>query len=91
MKLLRVTRGRNGNKHVGYWDHFRVRFTKIPGEAVAVPENVATGTGVIAIARGDDQFENLLRNYLLAFEKIGLFVSLHKKWFEIGNRNIYEP
>jgi polar amino acid transport system substrate-binding protein len=45
----------------------------------------------IAIARGDKQFENLLRNYLLAFEKTGLFVSLHKKWFEIGNRNIYEP
>jgi polar amino acid transport system substrate-binding protein len=45
----------------------------------------------IAIARGDEQFENLLRNYLLAFEKTGLFVSLHKKWFEIGNRNIYEP
>lgn len=45
----------------------------------------------IAIAMGDAQFENLLRNYLLAFEKTGLFVKLHKKWFEIGNRNIYEP
>lgn len=45
----------------------------------------------IAIARGDEQFENLLRNYVLAFEKKGLFVDLHKKWFEIGNRNIYEP
>lgn len=45
----------------------------------------------IAIARGDDQFENLLRNYVLAFEKKGMFVDLHKKWFEIGNRNIYEP
>jgi polar amino acid transport system substrate-binding protein len=45
----------------------------------------------IAIARGDEQFENLLHNYLLAFEKTGLFVSLHKKWFEIGNQNIYEP
>ena len=45
----------------------------------------------IAIARGDDQFENLLRNFVLAFEKKGLFVDLHKKWFEIGNRNIYEP
>jgi polar amino acid transport system substrate-binding protein len=45
----------------------------------------------IAIARGDEQFENLLRNYLLAFEKTGLFVRLHKKWFEIGNHNLYEP
>ena len=45
----------------------------------------------IAIARGDEQFENLLRNYMLAFEKTGLFLSLHKKWFEIGNSNIYEP
>jgi len=45
----------------------------------------------VAIARGDEQFENLLRNYLLAFEKKGLFVELHKKWFVIGNRNIYEP
>ncbi len=45
----------------------------------------------IAIARGDEQFENLLHNYLLAFEKTGLFVSLHKKWFEIGNQNLYEP
>tara|TARA_R110001592_G_scaffold363396_2_gene687774 strand:+ start:206589 stop:207419 length:831 start_codon:yes stop_codon:yes gene_type:complete len=45
----------------------------------------------VVIARGDEQFENLLRNYLLTFEKTGLFVELHKKWFEIGNRNIYEP
>lgn len=45
----------------------------------------------IAIAMGDSQFENLLRNYLLAFEKTGLFINLHLKWFEIGNRNIYEP
>ena len=45
----------------------------------------------VVIARGDEQLENLLRNYLLAFEKTGLFVELHKKWFEIGNRNIYEP
>lgn len=45
----------------------------------------------IAVARGDEQFENLLRNYLLAFEKTGLFVSLHKKWFEIGKQNLYAP
>lgn len=45
----------------------------------------------IAIAMNDSQFENLLRNYLLAFEKTGLFINLHLKWFEIGNRNIYEP
>ena len=45
----------------------------------------------IVIARDDDQLENLLRNYLLAFEKTGLFLRLHKKWFEVGHSNIYEP
>lgn len=45
----------------------------------------------IAIARGDEQFENLLRNYMLVFEKTGLLLSLHKKWFEIGNSNLYAP
>ena len=45
----------------------------------------------IAIATGDGQFENLLRNYLLVFEKTGLLLNLHKKWFEIGNSKIYEP
>jgi ABC-type amino acid transport substrate-binding protein len=45
----------------------------------------------IVIAKDDDQLENLLRNYLLAFEKTGLFMRLHKKWFEIGHGNIYEP
>ncbi len=45
----------------------------------------------IAIAKGDEQFENLLRNYLLVFEKTGLLLNLHKKWFEIGNSKIYEP
>jgi polar amino acid transport system substrate-binding protein len=45
----------------------------------------------IAIAKGDGQFENLLRNYLLVFEKTGLLLNLHKKWFEIGNNKIYEP
>ena len=45
----------------------------------------------IAIAKGDGQFENLLRNYLLVFEKTGLLLNLHKKWFEIGNSKIYEP
>ncbi len=45
----------------------------------------------IAIARGDEQFENLLRNYMLVFEKTGLLLNLHKKWFEIGNSKLYEP
>ena len=45
----------------------------------------------IAIAKGDEQFENLLRNYMLVFEKTGLLLNLHKKWFEIGNNKIYEP
>ena len=45
----------------------------------------------IAIAKGDEQFENLLRNYMLVFEKTGLLLNLHKKWFEIGNSKIYEP
>ena len=35
----------------------------------------------IAIASGDEQLENLLRNYLAALEETGLLVSLHKKWF----------
>jgi len=45
----------------------------------------------IVIARGDEQLENLLRNYLLVFEKTGLFLRLHEKWFEIGHSNLYEP
>ena len=45
----------------------------------------------IVIARGDEQLENLLRNYLSVFEKTGLFLRLHKKWFEIGHGSIYEP
>ncbi len=45
----------------------------------------------IAIAREDEQLENLLRNYVAVFEKTGLFLSLHKKWFEIGHGNLYEP
>jgi polar amino acid transport system substrate-binding protein len=45
----------------------------------------------IVIASGDQQFENLLRNYMLVFEKTGLLLNLHKKWFEIGHSNIYEP
>lgn len=44
----------------------------------------------IAIARGDEQFENLLRNYMLVFEKTGLFMNLHNKWFEIGHSKLYE-
>ena len=34
------------------------------------------------IAKGDAQFENLLRNYLHAFEKSGLLPRLREKWFE---------
>jgi polar amino acid transport system substrate-binding protein len=45
----------------------------------------------IAIASGDAQLENLLRNYLAVFEKTGLFLRLHRKWFEIGHSNLYEP
>ncbi len=36
----------------------------------------------LAIARGDAQFENLLRNYLHAFEQSGLLPRLRAKWFE---------
>ena len=36
----------------------------------------------IAITRKDKQFENLVRNYLSAFEKTGLTTRLHQKWFE---------
>jgi hypothetical protein len=28
---------------------------------------------------------------MLVFEKTGLLLNLHKKWFEIGHSNIYEP
>ncbi len=45
----------------------------------------------IAIARGDEQLENLLRNYLQVFEKTGLLLNLHKKWFELGMSRPYEP
>lgn len=45
----------------------------------------------IAIAGGDEQFENLLRNYLAVFEKTGLLLNLHRKWFEIGHGNLYRP
>lgn len=36
----------------------------------------------IAIGKEDRQFANLLRNYLHAFEKVGLIPNLRKKWFE---------
>ena len=36
----------------------------------------------IAIPGGDPQFENLLRNYLLAFEQAGLLPRLRAAWFE---------
>ena len=45
----------------------------------------------IAIDRDDAQLENLLRNYLAVFEKTGLFLNLHEKWFEIGHSDIYQP
>ena len=36
----------------------------------------------IAVASNDAQFENLVRNYLTTFEKIGLTTQLRQKWFE---------
>ena len=45
----------------------------------------------MVIAQGDQQFENLLRNYLSVFEKTGLLLNLHRKWFEMGHGTIYEP
>lgn len=36
----------------------------------------------IAITMNDAQFENLVRNYLTTFEKIGLTTQLRQKWFE---------
>ena len=36
----------------------------------------------IAIGRNDQQFENLLRNYLSTFEQTGLTARLQQKWFE---------
>lgn len=36
----------------------------------------------IAIGKNDEQFENLLRNYLHAFDQAGLIPRLRKKWFE---------
>lgn len=36
----------------------------------------------IAVASNDEQFQNLVRNYLTTFEKIGLTTQLRKKWFE---------
>ena len=36
----------------------------------------------VAIAKGDAQFENLLRNYLHAFDQGGVLPKLREKWFE---------
>ena len=36
----------------------------------------------IAVARDDEQFEKLVRNFLTAMEKSGLTARLQKKWFE---------
>jgi polar amino acid transport system substrate-binding protein len=36
----------------------------------------------IAIPRNDQQFENLIRNYMFSMENNGLTARLHKKWFE---------
>jgi polar amino acid transport system substrate-binding protein len=36
----------------------------------------------IAIASDDEQFKNLVRNYLSTFEKTGLTARLRQKWFE---------
>ncbi len=49
------------------------------------------GNGKVSFEkRKSEQFENLLRNYMLVFEKTGLFLNLHKKWFEIGHSRLYE-
>lgn len=39
----------------------------------------------LAIAQGDAQFENLLRNYLHAFEQSGLLPRLRDRWFKDNN------
>ena len=36
----------------------------------------------IAIPVDDGQFENLVRNYMLSFDKTGLTSRLYQKWFE---------
>ncbi|MEM8489820.1 MAG: transporter substrate-binding domain-containing protein [Pseudomonadota bacterium] len=43
----------------------------------------------IAIAMGDAQLENYLRNYLLIFEKTGFLQRLYKKWFEGSTGDLY--
>jgi len=45
----------------------------------------------IALAMGDIQFENLLRNYLLAFDKAGLIPRLQQKWLEDNSWMVYLP
>jgi len=47
-----------------------------------VDEPLSTEPIGIAIANGDPQLENLLRNYLSAFDAAGLTKDLHDKWFE---------
>lgn len=39
----------------------------------------------IAVAKNDPQFENLVRNYLTTFEKVGVTKRFQQKWFENSN------
>ena len=39
----------------------------------------------IAITKNDPQFENLVRNYLSTFEKVGVTKRFQQKWFENSN------
>jgi polar amino acid transport system substrate-binding protein len=45
----------------------------------------------IAIARGELQLENLLRNTMSTFEKTGLLMELYQRWFEVGGGELYRP
>ena len=44
----------------------------------------------IAISRDDPQLENLLRNYLMLFEKTGLLLRLYERWFGVGSGDLYQ-
>lgn len=39
----------------------------------------------IAIASGNPQLENIVSNYLVTFERMGILATLQDKWFENGN------
>lgn len=54
-----------------------------PGAGLAVLEPPLSIEPVgIAVSSKDAQFQNLVRNYLTTFEKIGLTTQLRQKWFE---------